>query len=88
MEPYCLLSDRELRRAVAKFRCSDHGLRIETGRKENITPDERKCLVCTSSCVENERRFLVDCQEYSDIREEFFTMVQQEVPSFTRMDST
>ena len=88
MEPYYLLSDRELRRAVAKFRCSDHSLRIETGRRENITPDERKCLVCTSSCVENEQHFLVDCQEYSDIRKEFFNMVQQEVPLFNRMDST
>ena len=88
MEPYCLLGDRGLRQAVAKLRCSDHNLRIETGRRESITPDERKCLVCKSNYVENEQHFLVDCQEYSDIRKQFFTMVQQEVLLFTRMDST
>ena len=88
MEPYCLLGDRELRKTVAKFRCSDHNLRIETGRRENITPEERKCLVCTSGYVENEQHFLVDCQGYSEIRQELFIMVQQEVPLFTRMDST
>ena len=36
------------RRALSRLRCSDHPLRIETGRWSNIPPNERFCELCNA----------------------------------------
>ena len=35
-----------VRKTIAKFRCSDHKLKIERGRHQNLEADERICDIC------------------------------------------
>ena len=42
------------RKALVRFRISNHQLRIETGRYENIPRNERICHFCTSNKIEDE----------------------------------
>ena len=49
-------------------------LRLETGRYERITYDEKKCFNCIN-VVENEEHVLLECQLYNDIRKELFSRV-------------
>ena len=48
MEDYLIsLHDFESRKIVAKFRCGDHTLMIETGRHKKINLEERMCKMCS-----------------------------------------
>ena len=51
-------------------------LRLETGRYEKITYDERNCFNCIN-VVENEEHVLhvLECPLYNDIRKELFSRV-------------
>ena len=48
MEDYLInLHDFESNKIVAKFRCNDHILMIETGRHKKIDLKERMCKMCS-----------------------------------------
>ena len=55
---------------LAKFRCSNHSLLIETGRHCNIELAERKCSLCGK--IEDEIHFSVECPRYDTTRNKFF----------------
>lgn len=64
---------------LTKFRCSDHKLEIENGRKENINAMERVCKYCLTlnySCVENEYHFICKCPLYNDLRTKYLYHVK------------
>ena len=63
------------RSALAPFRCATAPLRIETGRYENLSVEERKCLYC-KDVVEDESHVLLDCPLYNDIRCKLFKQLQ------------
>jgi len=66
-EAYCqLILPLRHRSAFAKFRCGVAPLRIETGRYENLSLDDRKCPFC--SRIETEAHVLLDCALYDDFR--------------------
>ena len=46
--------------------CGVAPIRIETGRYENLSVDERKCPFCNNT--EDEGHFLFTCHLYEDIR--------------------
>ena len=48
------------------FGCGVAPIRIETGRYEHLSVDERKCLFCNN--VEDEGHVLFNCHLYEDIR--------------------
>ena len=48
-------------------------LGIETGRFENLALNERICPFCQA--VEDEKHVLLDCEMYSDFRNEMFQTV-------------
>ena len=53
MEAYLnSLHDFESRKIIAKFRCSDHTLMIETGRHTKIDLEERICKMCSQKGFE------------------------------------
>jgi len=58
---------RGRRSALAKFRCGVAPIRLETGRYENLSVDQRVCPFCATS-VEDESHVILDCQTYADIR--------------------
>ena len=61
----------KLRKVICKFRCSDHTLEIEIGRRKKIMENERRCLVCMNE-VESEVHFLANCPPYQTLRLKYF----------------
>ena len=58
VEKYCLLiMPPKHRSALSKFRCGVAPIRIETGRYENLTENERVCPFC--NCIEDEVHVLL-----------------------------
>ena len=82
--PYLVLTRKNpSRNALVKFRIlSSHQLRIETGTYEKIPRNERICSFCTSSKIEVENHFLLDCKAYSQIRDIFFSKLETKIPDF------
>ena len=63
---------RSHRSALARFRCGVAPIRIETGRYERLPLEERLCPVCDENSVESEFHVIMQCQLYTDIRQELF----------------
>ena len=73
LEKYLTVVDFDFfRRALCKLRVSDHDLRIESGRFENLTRNERICQLCDLQLVEDEFHFCLICQAYTKIFERNF----------------
>ena len=69
MEDYLInIHDFESRKIVAKFRCSDHTLMIETGRHKKIDLEERMYKMCPQKRVEGERHFFPERPAYNKVR--------------------
>ena len=76
------IKNTEHRRQVTKFRLSDHKLRIETGRFENISEKNRFCPFCPNM-IENEVHMLLACPIYKRGRKNLLDTVSTENPEFT-----
>ena len=63
------------RRSFTRFRISNHKLMIECGRYHNIPREERICKLCKSNEIENEKHFLISCDAYDNIRQDFLTVL-------------
>ena len=71
-EPYLEnVTDFQLRKIVAKFRCSDHKLEIEIGRHNKIPRESRVCRTCPNR-IEDEMHFLCYCPSYNTVRAYYF----------------
>ena len=55
------------KKAISRFRMSNHTLMIEKGRHARIERNERKCLFCKNK-LEDEAHFLLDCDLYTPQR--------------------
>ena len=53
-----------MRKAITKFRCSDHKLEIEVGRHKKTPREKRVCKLRTIG-VETEMHFLCTCPSYN-----------------------
>ena len=72
-EGYLLLNlPRNERSMLSQFRCGILPLRVETGRYVGEPIEERKCRLCTQNKIENEFHFLLECEHYSDARNNIF----------------
>ena len=56
------------RKIISKFLCSNHRLRIETGRHIGTLRENRICKLCEMNRVEDEKHFLLECPTYDTIR--------------------
>ena len=76
-EPYLEnVNNFQLRKTIAKFRCSDHKLKIETGRHLKLEVNERICDLCKTG-VETEIHFLGICPTYLTLRDRYFGNMQE-----------
>ena len=78
-ETYLALPSFKDRQAITKFICSDHKLEIEIGRHRNIPREDRLCRTCDLRKVENEDHFLLECPQYSGIRNTIFGEPQENI---------
>ncbi len=81
VEPYTKLSDKKSKKWFAKSRCSDYYLRIETGRRQGLKPEERICLMCDNIAVEDEPHFLISCPKYDQLRHKLVKYISEKVPN-------
>lgn len=51
------------RKFLTRLRCGTNELRIDTGRRKNLRPEDRICLVCLQG-VEDEFHFMCECKAY------------------------
>ena len=74
-QPYLSLMDNvQLRKCLSRFRCSNHCLEIENGRRVKPLKApicERLCKQCSLGAVEDEDHFLLICPAYEHIRDMF-----------------
>ena len=54
--------------AICKIRCSSHKLSIEQGRYMSVERNQRLCLMCNLSDIEDEFHFILKCPLYKDLR--------------------
>ena len=72
-EPYLdKIVEPKYRISLTKFRLSAYSLRIETGRHENLSRQDRICRNCNMNQVENEYHFLLVCPCYRNLRIKYF----------------
>ena len=72
MEQYCkTIMPTSHRSAFAKFRCGVAPLRLETGRYEGLTVNERVCPFCRTQ-IETEIHVITQCKTYENIRDSLF----------------
>ena len=62
---------RNNRSALAKFKCGVAPLRIETGRFERLSVDQRICFHCTG-LVKDELHVVTVCPIYQDLQDTLF----------------
>ena len=72
---------KKYRSCLAKFRCGNAPIRLETGRYEGLPLDERICPVCSEG-VEDETHVFTKCSLYIDIREELYERMSYFYPDF------
>jgi hypothetical protein len=68
--------DNSCRKLLAQLRCGSIGLSIELDRWKNIPREDRKCCVCVTGLVEDEKHFLLDCYVYNRARKELFDNIR------------
>ena len=65
------------RKILTRLRCGSNDLRIDTGRWDGLTVDERLCVLCGSVEVETEQHFLLECDHYKDDRIQLWKSLEQ-----------
>ena len=71
MEPYSyFIGDREIRKNLAKLRCGNHSLFIESGRYLKL--EIAACICKRCDRVEDETHFLIECSLYTVTRQKFY----------------
>ena len=61
LEKYLLFLPFKYRKALAKFRMSNHNLTIETGRHRGIPREKRICPICNLNSVGDELHYITQC---------------------------
>jgi hypothetical protein len=75
-QKYLEMRHCQLRQSLARFRCGNHVLEVEVGKrgKEMVPVEERVCKICQHG-VEDEEHLLLRCPLYSDLRSEYLARV-------------
>ena len=85
LAPYLtLITDKNLRTTLTKYRLSEHSLAIEVGRHRQtwLPKENRLCPHCEQGTVETELHFLTQCTKYEDIRLNYFKKISEVLPEF------
>ena len=70
-----------------KFRIGNHKLRIKIGRYDQIPRVNRLCPICESNQIEDEYHFLIYCNKYSILRNNFYKTMEHIFPTFKELSS-
>ena len=73
------------RKALTKFRLSNHSLMIEKGRHLGVNKDARFCNFCLDK-VEDEMHFLLNCKTFKLHRRKLFEKANENLRYFYRFN--
>ena len=73
------------RSSFAMFRCGVAPIRIETGRYEGLSIEERICPFCSD--IEDENHVLLDCRVYNDLRTSLLEKALYFVPGLSDLSN-
>ena len=86
-EEYLNLHIQKYQRSLfAQFRAGILPLHVETGRFRNLPLEQRLCVLCDKSEVEDEYYFLCQCAVYRDLRRILYSTTKDLYPEFEDMD--
>ena len=86
-EEYLNLHIHKYQRSLfAQFRAGILPLHVETGRFRNLPLEQRLCVLCDKSEVEDEYHFLCQCAVYRDLRRKLYSATIDLYPEFEDMD--
>ncbi len=74
---------------MAKMRCGVAPIRLETGRYEGLTEQERICPVCDMDEIESEIHVMIFCPLYNDIRATLYEsalLIDNDFNTYSNMD--
>ncbi|KAL4237739.1 hypothetical protein ACF0H5_002452 [Mactra antiquata] len=82
-----VLKSKTYRSYLARIRISAHHLRVQTGRygQNRIPRNERSCLLCGSSEVEDEFHFILICPRFADLRRKYIDLYYSKKPSMYKL---
>ena len=89
-EPYVTqFIHRNQRKIVARLRSGSLPIAVETGRysRPKIPLENRICTLCSQNFIEDEIHFLIDCEQYSDLRYDLFTSILEIHADFESLPS-
>lgn len=81
-----ILTDRNLRKSIARLRTSSHKLHIETGRYFQTPLEHRTCNNCGSGEIEDEQHFITTCHTYTEERQTLYDTIKSTCPNFTNLN--
>ena len=64
---------------MAQLRLGILPLKVETGRFERISLQDRLCEFCSENAIEDEEHFLFRCDLYHDLRQKFIGKIIDEI---------
>ena len=67
--------------ALIKFRCSNHKLPVEMGRRYGIPREERLCRKCNAGAVGDEFHLVMECAAFKEERQKFTPLKFRRVKS-------
>ena len=70
-ENYLIKLNKKHWSTLLKFRLSNHRLQVETGRRDNIPLEERKCNLCEKNDIGDEFHYLFVCSHFNSERKQF-----------------
>ena len=71
LEKYLLFLPFKYRKALTKFRMSNHNLPIETGRHRGIPREKRICPICNLNSVGDEFHYITQCPYFQTKRKQY-----------------
>ena len=62
-------------------------LRVETGRYDQFSRDNRLCPICASNQIEDETHFLIYCNQYSILGNKFYEKIEHIILTSKQLSS-
>ena len=85
LEDYLLYTNNIINRfSISKLRLSNHKLKIETGRYENLPVEKRLCEHCQK--IDDEFHFIIECSLFDNERNLLFHNISKVDDNFTSAD--
>ena len=82
-----IISNPSHGKQLTQFRMSCHTLRIESGRYNKTSQEQRLCEYCDSNEIEDECHFSLKCKYYEQQRKDLISILQNKTNMMIRFET-